>query len=611
MAARIMTWSRSSVLIAVVVLAASAGYPGADLVALDSGIRQAPSSGASAPAAPGLPWLHVAHPAGGAPFVADPQGRQVILRGAVAAGLVDWWSGVDPTTLAPPPAFPIDPAAYASGRCPANTDRVRVPPLCANDFPEMASLGFNLVRLGVSWSLLEPAPGQYSQVYLARIAQVVDWAAASGIYVMLDMHQDAYSRYLARPVPAPLPNGSPPSLSDHDGAPAWATITDGLPSERFIGQREVNPAVGAAFTNFWFNRWVAGPQGAAPGRGLEDHYIGAIAFLARRFRDDSAVAGYNVFNEPWPGFVTPPLFEDLFLLPFYRRVIDAITGTGDGLPCPASWPGLAACGYPDLGIRDRNHLVFLEADHLRSQLDFQTDVPLPVSSYANLVYGIHAYTHKFTIDALLGQPADRATYPWGGFDQSYADAEREAISIGAALVVTEFGNEPAADGMLLANQLREQELHHTGATYWPWKENCDFGPPWGIYAGVFGESSDQRCAYDHGVSRGADTPQSGCLRLGKERLLARVWPAAIAARSFGYAFDSNSGAFHLAADSAAGPETLVVVPPEVTGAVSVGGAAALREVEPRATGGRVLHVAPTGGRYTIDVVPAPLALAGC
>jgi hypothetical protein len=463
----------------------------------------------------------------------------------------------------------------------------------------------------VSWSLLEPSPGHYSELYLARIAQVVEWARASGLYVMLDMHHDAYSRYLPRPDPPLLPNGTPPSLSDHDGAPAWATITDGLPSERFIAQREVNPAVGAAFTNFWLNRWVDGPQGAAPGRGLEDHYIGAVAFLARRFRDDSTVAGYNLFNEPWPGFVTPPLFEDLFLLPFYRRAIDAITGSGDGLPCPASSPGLAACGYPDLGIHDRGHLVFLEADHLRSQLDFQTDVPLPVSSYANLVYAIHAYTHKFTIDALLGQPASQATYPWGGFGQSYIDAEREAASMGAALFVTEFGNEPASDATLLASQLRQQEIHHVGATYWPWKENCDFGATWGVDAGVFGESPDQRCAYDHGVSRVADPPQSGCLRQGKEELLARAWPVAIGARSYTYSYDSSSGAFHLAADSAAGPETLVIVPPEVTGAVSVGGAATLREVEPRPSGGRILHVAPAGGRNTIELAPAPLALTGC
>jgi endoglycosylceramidase len=602
--------ARRVLLACLLTVLAAAGYPGADLAALHSGLRQAVPDAPDLPAAPGLPWLHVAHPAGQLPYIADPQGRRVILRGAVVAGLVDWWSGVDKADLTPAPAFPIDPAEY-TGRCPPNSDRVRVPPVCEDDFPEMARLGFNVVRLGVSWSLLEPQPGEYSRSYLDRIAQVVGWARANDIYVVLDLHEDAYSRYLPRPVPAPLPNGTPPSLSDHDGAPAWAVMTDGLPSERFIGQREINPAMGAAFTNFWVNTWVAGAQGAAPGRGLQDHYIGALAALVARFQDDSGVAGYNVFNEPWPGFVAPPTFDDLLLLPFYRRALDAVTGSGDGLPCPASSPALAGCGYPDLGLHDTRQLFFLEADHLRSQLDFQTGLPLPVSSAGNLVYAIHAYTHKFTLDALMGQAPRQATYPFGGYEQSYADAEGEARSVGAALFVDEFGNEPAADGLLLANQLREQEEHLTGSTYWPWKENCDAGPTWGVYAGLFGEAVDQRCAYDSGSSRLGGAPQSGCLRQGKESLLARPWPAAIASRSITYSYDAATGAFHLGADSAAGPETLIVVPPEVAGAVSVAGAATLREIEPRVAGGRVIHVQPAGGKYTVDLAPAPLELTGC
>lgn len=610
MAGRVNRRIRLVLLTGLLALVAAAGYPGAALVAFESGLRQALPDAPQIAAAPGLPWLHVAHPPGVVPYIADPQGRRLILRGTVVAGLVDWWSGVDRADRTPAPAFPIDPAAY-SNRCPANSDLVRVPPVCENDFPEMARLGFNVVRLSVSWSLLEPKPGEYSRLYLDRIAQVVGWARASGIYVVLDLHEDAYSRFLPRPVPAPLPNGTPPVLSDHDGAPAWAVITDGLPSERFTGQREINPAMGAAFTNFWLNTWVAVSQGSAPGRGLQDHYIGALAALVARFQADSAVAGYNIFNEPWPGFVAPPPFDDLLLLPFYRRAIDAVTGSGDGLPCPASSPGLAGCGYPDLGLHDTRQLFFLEADHLRSQLDFQTGLSLPVSSAPNLVYAIHAYTHKFTLDALIGQPPQRATYPFGGYEQSYADGENEARLMGAALFVDEFGNEPAADGLLLANQLREQEQHLTGSTYWPWKENCDAGPTWGVYAGIFGEVADQRCAYDRGSSRLAAAPQAGCLRDGKERLLARPWPTAIDARTMKYAYDPASGAFHLAADSAAAAETLIVVPPEVTGAVSVAGAATLRAIEPRAAGGRVVHVAPTGGEYTVDLAPAPLALAGC
>src|SRR3981189_2183608 len=101
------------------------------------------------------------------------------------------------------------------------------------------------------------------------------------------------------------------------------------------------------------------------------------------------------------GWNLPPGFEDLLLFPFYRRVIDAITGVRDGLPC---WTGFfmpSVCGYPDLGVHDLHHLFFLEPGLLREVTDFPTHLGLPVSSYPNLVLSLHAYTHLYTIDPLL------------------------------------------------------------------------------------------------------------------------------------------------------------------------------------------------------------------
>jgi endoglycosylceramidase len=587
---------------------AGLAYPGADLAALAVTQRSG-----NAPQGGQLPWLHVAHPGSGLPYIADPQERHVILRGVVTGGLVDYWSGVDADSLHPPPFHPLDPVAYESGRCPPNSATVWQPPLCRNDLTEMAGLGFDVLRLALSWSLLEPEPGRYDRTYLARIRQVVGWAREEGMYVILDMHENAYSRYLPREVPPRLPGGSPTSLNQLTGAPAWAVNTAGLPSEVFLGQREVNPAVGAAFTSFWLNVPVAGAAGEAPGRGLQDHYIGALSALARRFVGDSTVVGYGAFNEPWPGFVAPPLFEDLLLFPFYRRVVDALTGAGDGLPCPASWPALPACGYPDLGIHDRRHLFFVEPDHLREQTDLLTHLPMPISSYANLVYSIHAYTHKFTLDALAGQSPQRASYPPGGFELSYASAEAEARAAGAALFVTEFGNEPETDSLLLANQLREQERHQVGGTLWPWKENCTLTTSWGVYDGVYAGQRDQRCAYDRPPpSDVALKPQNGCLRPGRERLLARVQPRAAAGRIRSYAYDPDSGGFQLLASAAArAPDTLVFVPKQVRGAVSVDGAAVLRALDQQPDGSRLLRVAPLGGEYRVAVAAAPLALTPC
>lgn len=565
-----------------------AGYPGAEVVSLVAGLTPPPRLVAK-PAGP-LPWLHVAHQPGHTPYIADDQGRFVLLHGAIPGGLIDFWSGTDPARLSPPPHYPIDPAAY-SNACPVNSATIRVPPLCRNDLAEMAALGFNSVRLPLSWSLLEPRRGEFSSVYLERVAQVVGWAREQGLYVILDMHQNAWSRYVGRSADPPL-GGSKPGLHDYTGAPGWATRTNGLPSETFVGQREINPAVMAADTNFWFNA-----------DGIQSEYIRAVGALARRFRDESAVAGYSIFNEPWPGFTLPPGFEDLLLFPFYRRVIDAVTGLHDGLPCPTTFYMAPVCGFPDLGIHDRQHLFFLDTGLDREVTDFPTHLGLPVSSYPNLVLGIHAYTHKYTFDGLARQPP--STYPWGGYEQSYAFAEREARALRAALFVAEFGAETEEDQQLTASQLREQELHRTGFAFWTWKENCGAGSTWGIYAGIYGEPGE-KCAYDRRAAPDtAPKPQNGCLRGAREALLARPYPRAVPGDDFSYRYDPATGEFHLTGRGGrAAVPLLLFIPRQVTGTVSGGTPVTNPD------GSRTVTFIPRG-TYSLSVSAAPLRLTSC
>ena len=578
---------RRRLLVALAVLGLSlATYPGADLVSLAVRLTPPPTA-AAVPAGP-LPWLHVGHPAGRTPFISDERGGLVLLHGAIPGGLIDFWSGTDPSIVSPAPFYPIDPAAY-EGRCPANSATIRVPPLCETDLTEMAALGFNSMRLPLSWSLLEPARGEFSVRYLDRVAQVIGWARAKGIYVILDMHQNAYSRYVGRSSQPPA-GGALAGLDDYTGAPAWATLTDGLPSETFLGKREVNPAVLAADTNFWYNT-----------AGIQSEYIRAVAFLARRFKNDSTVAGYSIFNEPWPGLSLPPDFDDLLLFPFYRRLIDALVGTHDGLPCPTSVFMPAVCGYPDLGVHDRHHLMFLDPGLLREITDFPTHLGLPLSSYPNLVLGIHSYTHQFTIDAILGQAPDQATYPWGGLDQSYSLAEKEARALGAALFVSEFESGPRYDALLTAGQLREQEKHRLGFAFWTWKENC--GGSWGMYAPIPGG-----CAYGRAAKAGDGDPKppNGCLRAPREALLARPYPRLAPDDGFTFAYDHTSGAFSIrgAARHDNTRALVIYIPAEVTGRVTGGTA------QTAADGSRTITLTPRGD-YSLAIGAAPLHLFGC
>ncbi|HYM96374.1 MAG TPA: cellulase family glycosylhydrolase, partial [Candidatus Sulfotelmatobacter sp.] len=473
----------------IVALLAALTYPGATAVSIVSGLNPAVVSSPHAPAGR-LPWLHVEHPPNGRAFIADESGRMVLLHGAVPASLLDFGNNARPDAA---PVYPIDPAEYAGSRCPANSSLSRYPPLCQADVVTMSLLGFNSMRLPISWSLIEPQRGQFSQMYLDRIAQVVDWARTAGMYVILDMHQNAYSRYVG--------TGPGVDLAYNSGAPRWATITDGFPSRVLDTQRELNPAVFQAATNFWYDR-----------DGIQDQYIATVAALAMRFKDDSTVVGYGIFNEPFPGWDLSPGFEDLLLFPFYRRVINAITGVRDGLPCWSGYFMPAPCGYRDLGVHDLQQLFFLEPGLLRQITDFPTHLGLPISSYPNLVLDLHAYTHVFTLDQLVAhQDPNHAGYPWGGYDQTYDFGLREAKAINAALFVAEFGNDPKYDDLLLANQTSEQEKYLVGFAFWTWKENSGGG------GGMFDPPP-----------AGAGSITSACLRPARERFLADVYPRASA-----------------------------------------------------------------------------------
>lgn len=560
----------------VVLVIASLTYPGAVAISMIARLTPPPTVSSAGP--PGLlPWLHVEHPQNGRPYISDDRARLVLLHGAVPAALLDFGSS-DESRPNSPHVYSIDPAAYA-GQCPQTSAASRYPPLCRSDLAQMAALGFNSLRLPLSWSLLEPVRGTFSRLYLDRVAQVVDWARSFGIYVILDMHQNAYSRYVGP--------GKGVDLSYHSGAPPWATITDGVQSQVFLqGQREANLAVFEAFTNFWYNR-----------SGVQDEYIATLAFLGKRFKDDSTVIGYSVFNEPQPGWNLPPGFEDLLLFPFYRRVIDAMTGVHDGLPCPTGTFLAASCGYPDLGVHDLRHAFFLEPGLLRQLTDFPTHLGLPLSSYNNLVLDIHAYTHGFTLEKLLfNQDPYHATYPWGGYDQTYSLGEREAKAIGAALFVSEFGNDPKYDSLLLSNEVLEQEKHVVGFAFWTWKENGG-SSSWGMYEAARTDVSPM--------------PSSGCLRVGRERLLARVYPRATSDPALAYHYDADTGGFTLTAHGRAGdPPTVVSIPPEVRGAVAVSGTAS-PATETSPDGSRLVSVTPAGGPFSISVAPGPLALAEC
>ena len=183
-----------------------------------------------------------------------------------------------------------------------------------DDAQFLASNGFNVVRLGIIWTAVEPEPGVFDTEYLAGVDRTVKMLSEHGIYTVLDMHQDLYSTEL-----------------HGEGAPPWATYTGGLPNPdvgalfgQFALNYYLNPAQNHAWDAFWAN------ADAPDGVGLQNHYAQSWQVVANYFRDSADVIGYNVINEPWPGFSWPlaiangSFFGTQQLTPLYNQTIAAI-----------------------------------------------------------------------------------------------------------------------------------------------------------------------------------------------------------------------------------------------------------------------------------------------
>ncbi len=123
----------------------------------------------------------------------DGRGRQLLFRGynAKVAGIFD-----------------------------VSFDDGRKPNYLFESFDEAAAkrfeeLGFDALRLPMSWSALEPKPKTYASSFFTALDAVLDLAKAHHFQVVLDFHQDGYSKEIGE-----------------DGAPLWAIPRRGRPRAR-------------------------------------------------------------------------------------------------------------------------------------------------------------------------------------------------------------------------------------------------------------------------------------------------------------------------------------------------------------------------------------------
>jgi endoglycosylceramidase len=279
-------------------------------VALLAAVFAFASAAVAAPRSAG-PWTGtgLVRAPGGA-YLTDSLGRRLQLHGVNLVAKCGGGAVAQPAAGTPcvgpergsAPAFVLTPDARDPGRR-----------LTAADAATLARLGFNQVRLGLIWEGLEPGPRGVGPnnprycapqpagrpfpalgaadpfqpavvaAYLRRVDRTVALLAHAGIRVILDMHQDAFgSAFASRALPTPW-NG--------EGAPRWATCTDGVAPQLPAGWATAyfDAAVGHAIHHFFAND-VRGD--------LQGQFARVWHVVASRFAGNPDVLGYELYNEP-------------------------------------------------------------------------------------------------------------------------------------------------------------------------------------------------------------------------------------------------------------------------------------------------------------------------
>lgn len=443
-----------------------------------------------------LPPLHVVRGAGAR--IEDAHGRQVLLRGVNVNQLGDYYRGA--------PA--LDPTI----------------PLTEDDFAQIASLGFDSVRLIVHWSALEPAPGAFDRAYVDRIHQAVEWAKAHEIYTVLDMHQDAWSKYVGTPPGETCAPGASPAIG-WDGAPQWATFTDGLPTCAFGGVREVAPAVAQAWQSFYADR-----------DGIQGRLVETWRKLAHEFASEPAVAGFDIVNEPHPGYA-PSASAATELAAFYTRALDAIRAGEQG--------GFA-------------HVVFFEPLVVWSASAVDAVPPPTFTDDPNIVFAPHLYAGSISADRTTGTPF---LTPRDGHDFA-ADA---AAGYGTTYWSGEWGwfGDPANDRDAIAAYAAEEDGRRVGGAWWDWKQAC--GDPHQVNDAGGGGTSPSLNRYACPEQRSLGIPGS------TRRILARAYPRAAPGRLTAVESDPETGALSVKGAAASGCAELIAWLPGDRGVPSLSG----------------------------------------
>lgn len=387
-------------------------------------------------------------------WLVDNQGRVVILHGVNAV-----WKHA--------PYFPPDTAEGFT----------------AQDAYWLAANGFNAVRLGVLFAGVMPRPHEVDDDYLEKVDRVVQLLAARRIYVMLDFHQDLYSKAF-----------------QGEGFPDWTLSpdkTDGLIRAGFpLGY--VTPRVSEAFDGLWNND-----------NKLQDDYRDAWVAVAARWKSSNYLMGYDLINEPWSGSQWPVCarpsgcqkFESEKLQPFYEHVL--------------------------AGIRkvDPYNIVWLEPQVL---FDFGVQSHLGARPIADEQLGLSWHNYCFAAPLMKAFRIKESSTCERQEERVFKNAEALVARLGSASFLSEFG--ASHDLVDIRRVVEGADKNMVGWAFWSYK---NWGDPTTQAQGSGAQSMFKSDA------------ELSSVKMDKLAILQRPYPQMVSGVPLSFSFDEQNRVFSL------------------------------------------------------------------
>lgn len=375
--------------------------------------------------------------------------------------------------------------------------------------------GFNVVRLGVMWPGVEPGDeGTYSEDYLDEVEHIVKILAEHQIEVVLDLHQDLFSRkFCGEGVPDYVVNKCKNHASSNMQAfPYPVTTTKHATNTTEItydsdGNPSLDWCLQTPFFQYYMSEEISSMFQCVYDNqdGLWDSLGNFWKKVASRFSHTENVLGYELINEPWLG----DIYNDKSLL---------LPGNTEKKHLAPMYDHIA------LSIRevDNNKIIFFEGvtiDYWPS--GFET-VPGGDEYKSKSVLAYHIYC-PLTEPSLGGLLACR------GIDKEYMlQRQKDADRLGSGLMMTEFGAMLSKVGDMQEMEDLMQMVDSFGASwmYWQFKQYEDLTTitPAGesLYSGVGNTLSHQ-----------------------KLRHLSRTYPQATAGELNSFSFNAHTAVFEM------------------------------------------------------------------